>query len=168
MGGTDGTMSRITLIEDTRQQHGKHDIKEQYFRDNDIAIIRSKLYVGDFARLDNQLIVVDTKKDVVEIAANICGQQHERFRAECMRAQEYGIKLVVLIEEDADLDSWQSPRKKNGMPYTHVSGKTLKKAMQTMTDKYGVEFRFCRKEEAGAKVVELLGGNYAKEEAKDE
>lgn len=151
---------KITLIEDTRQQHGKHDLKAQYFRDNDIAVIHSKLYIGDYARLDNQLIVVDTKKDVVEIASNICGQQHERFRAECLRAQEYGIKLIVLVEEDIDLETWQSPRKKNGMPYTHVSGKTLKKAMQTMTEKYGVEFKFCRKEDAGAKIIELLGGDY--------
>lgn len=154
---------KITLIEDTRQQHGKHDLKEQYFKDNDIAIIRSKLYIGDYSRLDNQLIVVDTKKDVVEIAANICGQQHERFRNECLRAQEYGIKLVVLIEEEADLDTWKSPRKKNGTPYTHVSGKTLKKAMQTMTDKYGVEFDFCKKEDAGARIIELLGGEYGRE-----
>lgn len=153
---------KITLIEDTRQQRGKHDLKAQYFQEHDITIIRSKLYIGDYSRLDNQLVVVDTKKDVVEIAANICGQQHERFRNECLRAQEYGIKLVVLIEEDADLDTWKSPRKKNGMPYTHVSGKTLKKAMQTMSDKYGVEFSFCRKEDAGAKIVELLGGEYAR------
>lgn len=148
---------KITLIEDTRQQHGKHDLKAKYFAENDIAVIRHGLYVGDYARLDNQLIVVDTKKDVVEIAANICGSQHERFRNECLRAQEYGIKLVVLIEEEVpDLAEWKSPRKKNGQPYTHVSGATLKKAMQTMTEKYGVEFRFCQKAEAGQRIVEIL------------
>lgn len=150
-------MNKITLIEDTRQQHGKHDLKAKYFTENDIAVIRHGLYVGDYARLDNQLIVVDTKKDVVEIAANICGPQHERFRNECLRAKEYGIKLVVLIEEEvSDLAEWKSPRKKNGQPYTHVSGATLKKAMQTMTEKYGVEFRFCQKAEAGQRIVEIL------------
>lgn len=148
---------KITLIEDTRQQHGKHDLKAKYFAENDIAVIRTKLYVGDYARLDNQLLTVDSKKDVSEIAANICGPQHERFRNECLRAQEYGIKLVVLIEEEVpDLAEWKSPRKKNGQPYTHVSGATLKKAMQTMTEKYGVEFRFCQKAEAGQRIVEIL------------
>lgn len=147
----------ITLIEDTRQQHGKHDLKAKYFADNDIAVIRTKLYCGDYARLDNQLIAVDSKKDVVEIAANICGPQHERFRDECIRAQQYGIKLVVLIEEKvADLAEWKSPKKRSGQPYTHVSGATLKKAMATMTEKYGVEFRFCDKAETGARIVEIL------------
>lgn len=148
---------KITLIEDTRQQHGKHDLKAKYFAENEISVIRTKLYVGDYSRLDNQLLTVDSKKDVSEIAANICGPQHERFRNECLRAQEYGIKLVVLIEEEvSDLAEWKSPRKKNGQPYTHVSGATLKKAMQTMTEKYGVEFRFCQKAEAGQRIVEIL------------
>lgn len=153
----------MVIIEDTRQQHGKHNLKGIFFANNNIKVIRQCLFVGDYTRLDNQMVAIDTKKDVVEIAANICGQQHERFRNECLRAQEYGIKLVVLIEEDADLETWKSPRKKNGTPYTHVSGKTLKKAMQTMTDKYGVEFDFCRKEDAGAKIIELLGGEYGRE-----
>ena len=40
-----------------------------------------------------------------------------------------------------------------------TSGQTLAKALLTMQKKYGVEFLFCRPEEAGAKVLELLGVN---------
>ena len=37
-----------------------------------------------------------------------------------------------------------------------TSGKTLAKSMLTMQLKYGVEFVFCRPEEAGKKIIELL------------
>lgn len=102
---------------------------------------------------------IDTKKDILEIASNVCGKQHERFRAECIRAKECGIKLVVLIEEKPldGLQGWCSPRNRQGKPLTQVKGETLSKALKTMNEKYGVEFVFCTKQESGAKIVELLG-----------
>jgi ribosome-associated protein len=39
---------------------------------------------------------------------------------------------------------------------TATKGITLKKACITMTQKYGVEFMFCRPNEAAEKVIELL------------
>lgn len=41
---------------------------------------------------------------------------------------------------------------------TPTSGEILMKAMQTMQEKYGVKFLFCRPEEAGEQIVRLLGG----------
>ena len=69
--------------------------------------------------------------------------------------------------------SWQNPRmhRYNKILYMHrmgkwqnipapksppTSGQTLAKAMLTMEAKYGVKFHFCKPEEAGAKVIELL------------
>ncbi|MEG2274176.1 MAG: hypothetical protein RSC44_02485, partial [Clostridia bacterium] len=78
---------------DTRQQDSKHILKEQYFASVGIKCVRSKLFVGDYTRLDNQTICVDSKQDLVEVAGNICGKQHERFRAECIKAKENGIQL---------------------------------------------------------------------------
>ena len=37
-----------------------------------------------------------------------------------------------------------------------TSGRVLGKAMLTMQIKYGVEFVFCRPEDAGSRVIELL------------
>lgn len=104
--------------------------------------------------------------NLLECASNICGKQHPRFRDECIRAQENGIKLIILIEEDLSLKTlaaWKSPVRKSGQfkgqPFTQIKGETLAKAMRTMTDKYGVIFLFCKKSEAGAKIIELLTNN---------
>ena len=140
------------IIEDTRQKIGKHKLKEDFFKLNGINIVRSKLPVGDFARLDDLTTIIDTKKNVLELVNNICGKQHERFRKECQLAQFCGIKLIFLIEEDytfETLKNWTSKR-------TQVKGETLVKAMLTMQERYGIEFVFCDKEDAGKKIIEIL------------
>lgn len=127
-------------------------------------------------------VSVDTKKDMQEIVGNICGKAHPRFRDECILAQNNGIKLYVLVENTCgvksvqDVFKWQNPRlhRYNRIAFMHsqgswlsmplpkakpTSGETLAKAMLTMQLKYGVEFAFCRPENAGEKVIELLGGN---------
>lgn len=148
------------IIIDTRQQADKHKHKEVVWAQLGVQTVRSKLIVGDYARLDNLTVSVDTKKDIVEVAGNICGKQHDRFRAECEQAKRCNIRLVVLVEEvppAGDLGLWQSPKTRSGKPFTHVKGAVLKKAMQTMTERYGVEFEFTTKEKAPFRVLEILG-----------
>lgn len=147
------------IVIDTRQQAGKHLNKALAFSSAGVSTIRSKLIVGDYTRLNDQSVCVDTKKDIVELAGNICGGQHERFRAECTRAKECGIRLIVLVEEvppAGDLALWQSPKTRSGKPFTHVKGSILKKAMATMTERYGVEFEFVSKEKAPFRILEIL------------
>lgn len=43
-------------------------------------------------------VCVDTKKDIEELINDIIGRQHERFRDECIFAQNNGVKLYVLVE----------------------------------------------------------------------
>lgn len=148
------------IVIDTRQQAGKHKHKEEVWTQLGVQTVRSKLIAGDYARLDNQTVSVDTKKDFVELAGNICGGQHERFRAECELARKCGIRLVILVEEEpphGDVAMWQSPKTRSGKPFTHVKGAVLQKAMQTMTERYGVEFEFTTKEKAPFRVLEILG-----------
>jgi len=171
----------LILLCDTRQQAGRHDLKEYYWAAHGVEIRRTKLFVGDYTLPTNQSICIDTKKDIQEIVGDICGKQHERFRNECLRAQEAGIKLIVLIEDDTvdengrylindirDLHKWQNPRKKIRVKrdgqwvqkYPNAtSGVSLKKAMITMTVRYGVDFQFVRKKDAGKRILELLGVN---------
>lgn len=59
----------MTIIEDTRQQPGKHEIKHRFFADNDIKVVRSKLPVGDYANIKNLSVVVDTKKTSRRLSA---------------------------------------------------------------------------------------------------
>lgn len=148
------------IVIDTRQQAGKHKHKEEMWAQLGVQMVRSKLIVGDYTRLDNQTVSVDTKKDILELAGNICGKQHERFRAECELARKCNIRLVVLVEEvppKGDLSLWQSPKTRSGKPFCHVKGAVLQKAMRTMTERYGVNFEFTTKEKAPFRVLEILG-----------
>lgn len=153
----------MILIEDTRNQIGKHKTLNDQLNSLGVAVVRSKLYVGDYARIDDLTTCIDTKKDWVEVAGNICGKQHDRFRAECMRAKDAGIRLVILVEEETPIEQWKSPRKRNGGLISHASNIVLGKAMKTMTEKYGVEFKNCNKKDTAKTIIELLGGNDGKE-----
>ena len=134
----------------------------------------SKLYIGDYMSLDNPRVIVDRKQNLSELCGNVC-QQHERFRNELIRAQENGIKLIILCENGKgietlnDLVFWENPRskrrvKKNGV-WTSVETKAMKgdvlmKILTTLECKYGCKFIFCSKEQTGRKIIEILGEGY--------
>jgi len=149
----------MVILEDTRQQEGKHKNIDAYFKSKGIAVERCCLYVGDYAVANDQSRVVDTKQDVLEIAKDIMSKDHDRFQRECSKAQDAGIKLLVLIEEklpEGGLINWTAPRDSRGRSLTAVKGETLKRAMLTMTIKYGVKFRFCDSRDTGRIIVEYL------------
>lgn len=198
----------ITVIEDKAQQAEKHITKHLYWESHGVYWERYPLPVGDYILANEKVldvisrkkkrgvevkkmdflgtynITVDTKKDMQEIVGNICGKQHERFRDECILAQNNDIKLIVLCENEegvktiADVFEWENPRsgiqkwittpsgeRRKILKYpTATRGATLARAMKTMQDKYGVEFRFCTPEEAGQRIVELLEGDYGRQE----
>ena len=95
-----GTM---IILEDTRNQIGKHELLNRQLEQMGCRVMRSKLFVGDYTQAANQSICIDTKKDILELAGNICGRQHERFRAECERAKISQIRLIILIEEETPI-----------------------------------------------------------------
>lgn len=151
----------MIIVEDTRNQITKHKELNDALLAKGFTIIRSKLFVGDYTRLDNQTVCVDTKKDIDEIAGNICGKQHDRFREECIRARDNFIKLIVLIEElppNGDVANWRGTKKRKDGKERESNGETLKKAMQTMQEKYGVVFEFTTRQKCANRVIELLGG----------
>ena len=166
--GTKNNSRPHIIHEDTRQKQGEHTLKQQYFTNAGWTIIRTKLYVGDYM-LPGGLRTVDTKASIYELGQNL-RQQHDRFRNECMRAQEAGYKLTILVEnEDGvgdlwDLADWVEPmahftarkRKSKGRVKKRISGTQLFKACRTMAAKYGVEFMFCTPQEAGACVLSIL------------
>lgn len=98
----------MVILEDTRQQAGKHSNISAYLDKQGIEHQRCALYVGDYIVANDGKISVDTKQDVRELAMDVY-QDHKRFRAECERAQQAGIQLVVLVEESLPggrLDKW--------------------------------------------------------------
>lgn len=192
----------MIVIEDKGQQTNKHELKHIYFESHGIYWERYPLPCGDYILCTNEVMdviarkqkrekepkkmdflgtystCIDTKKDIQEIIGNVCGKQHARFRDECILAQNNGINLYVLIEnEDGvkcidDLEIWENPRSKIQKWVTEPSGEhrkvlkypgatkgtALAKAMRTMQKKYGVKFLFCAPEESGKMIIKLLKG----------
>jgi len=150
---------------DTREQKDAH--VTNWFDQNGIKWIRSKLYVGDYTLLHDQSTCVDRKKDMQEIYGNLI-QQHIRFREELIRAREADIQLIVLIEDPhiKDIDMvylWQNPRyfqwvAKGSKGRPPASSSNIMGIMKRMSEVYGVRWEFARHDQIGAKIVQLLGG----------
>ena len=121
----------------------------------------SKLFVGDYMSLDNPRLIIDRKQSLQELCGNVC-QQHKRFTAELKRAQENGIKVLILcehgenIKELQDVVKWRNPRLK--VSPLAVSGQRLFKILYSISKTYDVDFIFCDKHQTGKKIIELLGG----------
>lgn len=93
------------IYEDSRQHEGKHETKHGWWASHGVPVTVRKLDYGDYMT-DYDILSIDTKEHMAEIAGNICGRGHDRFRRECERAQraatEAGIEsaLTVLVEND--------------------------------------------------------------------
>ena len=110
-------------------------------------------------------------------------KRHGFFHRGLKRAQNSGVKLYVLVENEDGvesindlfywhnkrLDIWKStnevigfyrtgrPKYKRVQKYPNaMKGEQIAKACLTMQAKYGVTFLFCKPEESGAKILELL------------
>lgn len=148
----------MVIIEDTRQQDGKHDIKHEWFEKNNVTIVRSKLPFGDYALVPK--VTIDTKRNMDEIAGNICGKEHKRFIAECKKARDAGCKLIILVENELNISdisqvhSWENPR--SVYSANCVQGARLQKAMETISERYDVDFRFCCPDDAAKIIAEVL------------
>lgn len=144
---------------DTREH--AHAIRRilKTFDETGVEYFFSKLYVGDYQRLDNGLLVVDRKQNLAEIAGNLT-QQHERFRSELERAKKAKIRVVVLCEHGGqirsleDVAEWKNPRLRES-PQA-ITGERMAKVMRTMSERYGVEWQFCDKRQTGRRIIEIL------------
>lgn len=230
----------MIILEDTRQQAKKHELKHKWFADHGIFVSRTKLYVGDYTLPTDQSICVDSKFAISELQGDLHVKQmsktevlgrlvetemdywqaeeacclltgddadvfvereidkfcrvrglseetrslmhtlyvkrHGSFHRELKRAQNNGIKLIILVEnrdgvkEVRDLAHWsdkaawkryniQMNRFRKGLgrrPPEPQSGAVLMKACLTMEQKYGVEFQFCTPEESAERIVQIL------------
>lgn len=193
------------IVVDKGQQEGKHTRKHKDLQERGYKLFLAPLPVGDYVLCNDAVldvirrkhergialkkldflgtysVAVDTKRDMQEIYSNIIGQQHARFRDECILAQNNGIRLIVLVEntdnirEVRDVAYWKNERyirwhRINGlhnvgkMTSVKISARPpansvqVMKAMLTMQLKYGVEFRFCKPTETGETIARILEG----------
>lgn len=148
----------MVVVEDSRNQTGKHKNINAYLESVGVRVLRSKMIVGDYTLPADQRICIDTKKDMVEVSQNIF-QDHARFRRECELAKDCGIHLVVLIEDNTvanwdELLKWTNPQP-NRSALT-PNGERCYKVMKAMEYSYGVEFQFCKKKDTGKRILEIL------------
>lgn len=165
------------IIEDTRNQPGKHKNIHAFCEQNGIRIVRSKLVVGDYSLPTTQTVCVDTKYGLQEVYGNVV-QAHERFARECDLAHELGIRLVILVEEDgigdiSHVHEWKNPRYERYMKLYYgqkhgrymgtklperkpIDSPRLERMMKTFADHHHCEWRFCDKANTGAVLMEIL------------
>lgn len=61
----------MLILEDSRQQEKKHEIKHSYFRAVGVHWNRTALYCGDYTLPADQSVCIDTKKDIQELIGDI-------------------------------------------------------------------------------------------------
>lgn len=144
----------MILEMDTRNQVDNY--VTDYLDKQGIKWIRNKLYSGDVKLLNDTKIIIDLKKDIDEIASNLCrSPEHERLKREIQRAKDIGCERFIFMIKVKDITcidevvNWKSK-------YSTIKPETLVKIMKTFSERYGVEFMFYKKEEIAPKIVELL------------
>jgi hypothetical protein len=167
------------IWKDTRQHHGKHAVKEEWWESHGVPTVLKKLDFGDY-QIDGSNVSVDTKQGLAEIAGNL-SREHNRFRREVERANDAGFLLVVLVETNEaecleDVRKWCNTHclkctyrhgglcnpRDDGVCQRHgtkhpVQGEMLAKQMKTMESRYSVRFEFVRPENSAKRICELLG-----------
>jgi len=148
----------LVILEDTRNKPSKNKHIRDQLEALGLRVERSKIYCGDYTWATDQKVCVDTKQDLQEVVGNVI-HDHERFRAECIRAKEAGIQLVILvcdpkIKDVSQVFGWYNPRLRFSKKAT--TGRQLGKILYSMKEKYGVRFEFTTKDNLGKRIVELL------------
>lgn len=156
-------MKNFIILTDTRQQKETHILK--VFDKQKVLHIRTGLPSADYMAVRyneekgyylDYSVLIDTKKDLEEIAGNLCNSQnHERIKREIERARELGCcDFYFLIGDNKiksveDIQNWTSK-------HTRVKGSTLLKIMNTMQERYGVKFIVCEKKKMGEIIVKIF------------
>lgn len=159
---------------DTRQQKGKHVNVDGWFEKHGIPFSYRKLDFGDYMR-EGSNVSIDTKQSMDELAGNL-GKDHARFARECERAMDAGYRLVILVERKPKLNSplelakWVpvachmcgrcDPTESKACSkhrFKPLQGATAARIMKTMSDRYGVRFEFCTRNDTARRICELLG-----------
>ena len=173
------------IICDTRQQAGKHENIDRWFRNHEVEYEYRKLDAGDYAADDGwSNILVDTKKGLTEISGN-CGRDHDRVVREIHRASDNGYRLVFLIETTGnyhcidDVERWTNnvcqrcgeyranactpPRDRcKRFKRRPMTGRTLAKIMRSMERDHGCVFEFVHPRMTAKRICDILGVPYGR------
>lgn len=128
-----------------------------YFNRNKVPYEVRKLDFGDYYNEDAPQLVIDRKRNLEEVATNLCSADSSRFWRELRGAHRLGIRIVILVEHGdpirgiRDVANWENPYSKV------MSGNRLVEQMYKTSLAYGVEWRFCNKSQTGREILRILG-----------
>lgn len=159
-------MSKVIVVDSREKQNAevlRHlEIIEQPYV---VRKVESGDYIWCVNGEDDYSTIVDLKKNLIEVFGNIAGtkKEHERFKREISRARELGCtRFVVLIREPLfsleDVQTWQSPKLRNGRKLVSRPPTALYKTMKTFESRYGVEWKFTSRFRAGEDIIDILDG----------
>lgn len=141
------------IICDTREKKNSHVLS--YFGRNGIQYEIRTMDTADYMDPDRPGVLVDRKRNLDELAANLCTRDSGRFWREIARSKDMGARLVVLCEHGGqyrsieDVKAWRSK-------YSRITGRMLASRMYKAHIAYGVEFLFCSKRQTGRMIAEIL------------
>ena len=146
-------MNNLILV-DTREKGHKKIL--EHFDNVGQEYLTTKLDAGDYMLYKNYDVLIDRKDSILELAGNLCKtNEHYRVVREIQRAKELGCKRFIFLVADQkitcvdEVENWTSK-------YSKVKGSTLQKILNTMIQKYEVEFQFVKKCEMPSKIIALL------------
>lgn len=198
----------MIIAVDKAQKEGKHELKHNQIISMGHELVFLPLPVGDYVLVDDRVSEVirrrgdklkkmdllavsrrsvDTKYGMEEVYGCLIGKgSHERFRDECILAQQAGIELTILVESAPevscleDVKRWRNWKQlyaycrrnhiktgqgmmdriddyvAHGGQKPPVSGEQLYKAMRTSAIEHGYRWAFCKPENCGQAIMHLL------------
>lgn len=143
---------------DTREKPQAIAGIKAFFDKHNIEYIDRKMDIADYCVVGNENLVIDRKRNLQEVAQNLCSNDRGRFWREVRLAYRNHVRMIVLVEQSRindlrDVKNWQSK-------YQRLSGARLQEEMYRIALAYGVEWQFCHKNSTGKRICELLGVTY--------
>ena len=143
---------------DTREKPQAIAGIKAFFDKHNIEYIDKKMDIADYCVVGNENLVIDRKRNLQEVAQNLCSNDRGRFWREVRLAYRNHVRMIVLVEQSGindvrDVKNWQSK-------YQRLSGARLQEEMYRIALAYGVEWQFCHKNSTGKRICELLGVTY--------
>lgn len=146
-------MNKIIIV-DTREKGHKKIL--EYFDEVGQDYIISKLDAGDYMYFKEPKVIIDRKDNLLELVNNLCNHsEHERVRREILLAKEMGCEMFIFLIAESNIKTAEDIKKWSS-PHSMVSGETIYKIMNTMSQKYGVKFVFVPRKEMGSKIIKYL------------
>lgn len=142
----------MVVYSDSREKKNDHILA--YLERHGIPYEVRKLDIGDYQLDIRPGRTIDRKRDLEEMARNMCTGDKTRFWREVRLSHSRHVKMIVLIEQQGvtgieDVRGWHSK-------YSRITGQYLAREMYRCHIAYGVEFLFCSKRSTGKRIVELL------------